>query len=179
MKLKEILAISGQSGLFKFVSQGRNGIIVESFSDKKRSFVNASAKVSTLEDIAIFTETEEKPLAEVLKSIFEKENGGEAISHKSSNDELIKYMEKILPDYDKERVYPSDIKKLVQWYNILKEQNLLVFDEEKEEDKTATETEEEPVKESEPVKEDSKKEKKEPAVKAEAKKSKTAGKKQE
>ena len=131
MNLKEIVAISGQGGLFKFVSQGRNGIIVESFANKKRSFVSAATKVSTLEDIAIYTDTEETPLAKVFKSIFEKEKGGTAIDPKSSNEELKKYMAEILPDYDRERVYVSDIKKVMNWYNILQEQKLLVFEEEK------------------------------------------------
>ncbi len=76
MDLKEIMSVSGQSGLFRFISQGRNGIIVESFTDKKRSFINASSKVSSLEDIAIFTSEEEVPLKQVLKSIFEHEKGG-------------------------------------------------------------------------------------------------------
>src|SRR4030043_250242 len=108
MDLKETLAISGHSGLYKFVSQGRNGIVVESFADKKRSFVPATTKVSTLDDIAIYTNEKELPLKEVLKRIFEKEKGGKAIDAKSaSSDDLKKYMESILPEYDKERVYVS------------------------------------------------------------------------
>src|SRR5665647_2784055 len=92
MDLKEIMSVSGQSGLFRFISQGRNGIIVESFSDKKRSFINASSKVSSLEDIAIFTSDEEVPLKQILKSIFEHENGGPAPDPKSSPDELKSYI---------------------------------------------------------------------------------------
>ncbi len=130
MDLKEIMSVSGQSGLFRFISQGRNGIIVEAFSDKKRSFVNASSKVSSLEDIAIFTSEEEVPLKQVLKSIFEHENGGPAPDPKSSPEELKAFMEKILPTYDHERVYVSDIKKLVTWYNTLLSLNMLSFEEE-------------------------------------------------
>jgi hypothetical protein len=130
MDLKEIMSVSGQSGLFRFISQGRNGIIVEAFSDKKRSFVNASSKVSSLEDIAVFTSEEEVPLKQVLKSIFEHENGGPAPDPKSSPEELKAFMEKILPTYDHERVYISDIKKLVSWYNTLLSLNMLNFDEE-------------------------------------------------
>lgn len=130
MKLKDILAISGKGGLYKFVSQGRNGIIVESYDDKKRTVVHSSAKVSALEDIAIFTDEEEVPLADVLKMLYEKENGKETISHKSSPDELKSILQDILPDYDKERVYVSDIKKLVQWYNLLLKHDLLKPDEE-------------------------------------------------
>lgn len=130
MKLKDILAISGKGGLYKFVSQGRNGIIVESYEDKKRTVVHSSAKVSALEDIAIFTETEEVPLADVFKILYEKENGKETISHKSSPEELKALLQEILPDYDKERVYVSDIKKLVQWYNMLLKYDLLKPEEE-------------------------------------------------
>ena len=102
MDLKETLAISGLSGLFKFVSQGRNGIVVESFADKKRSFVPATTKVSSLEDVAVYTTEKEIPLQEVFKSIFEKEAGGKAIDAKSASpDDLKKYMEKVLPEYDR------------------------------------------------------------------------------
>ena len=138
MDLKDILAISGYGGLFKFISQGRNGIIVESFDSKKRTFVSAATKVSSLSEIAIFTDTEEVSLSDVFKNIFQKDNGGKTIDPKSSNDELKSYMAEILPNYDKERVYVSDIKKLVIWYNILHENNLLVF-EEKEKESTEKE----------------------------------------
>ncbi|MBN1791001.1 MAG: DUF5606 domain-containing protein [Bacteroidales bacterium] len=129
MDLKDIMSVSGQSGLFRFVSQGRNGIIVESFTDNKRSFVSASHKVSSLADIAIFTDGEEVPLKDVLKSIHEMEPGVPAPDPKSSPDILKKFMEKILPNYDRERVYMSDIKKLASWYNSLLELKLLNFDE--------------------------------------------------
>ncbi len=136
MNLKDILAISGKGGLFKFISQGRTGIIVESFEDKKRSVIHASSKVSALEDIAIFTETEEVALGDIFNKIYEKENGKETIDYKSSSDELKAYMEEILPEYDKERVYVSDMKKLVQWYNLLHKLDLLKPDDEsKDEEK--------------------------------------------
>jgi hypothetical protein len=140
MKLKDILSISGKGGLYKFISQGRNGIIVESYDDKKRTVVHSSAKVSALEDIAIFTDEEEVPLADVLKKLYEKENGKETISHKSSPEELKALLQEILPDYSRERVYVSDMKKLVQWYNILLNYGLLSPDEEEEpEEKKAEE----------------------------------------
>jgi len=88
MDLKEIMSVSGQSGLFRFVSQGRNGIIVESFADKKRSFISASSKVNSLEDIAVFTDGEEVPLKEVLKGIYDMEQGNTAPDPKSSPDVL-------------------------------------------------------------------------------------------
>jgi hypothetical protein len=161
MDLKEIMSVSGQSGLFRFISQGRNGIIVESFSDKKRSFVNASSKVSSLEDIAIFTSEEEVPLKQVIKTIFELENGGPAPDPKSTPQELKAFMEKILPTYDHERVYVSDIKKLVTWYNTLLSLKMLSF----EEEPVAEKTSEEPAPE--------KAEKKAPAAKKKTPKPKT------
>src|SRR5512138_2111216 len=101
MDLKEIMSVSGHSGLFRFVSQGRNGIIVESFADKKRMFVSASQKVSSLNDIAIFTDGEEVPLKTVLKNIHEMLAGSAAPDAKSSPDELKQFMEKALPNYDR------------------------------------------------------------------------------
>jgi hypothetical protein len=133
MNLKEILSISGQSGLYKFISEGRQGIIVESFEDKKRTCVYATQKITALEDIAIYSDDKEVQLADIFKTIYEKENGGVSINHKSSPEELKKYMAEILPDYDKEKVYVSDIKKVVQWYNILHKHKMLKFDKEKEE----------------------------------------------
>ncbi len=131
MALKDILAISGKPGLFKFISQGRNGIIVESLTDNKRIHAPATAKISALEDIAIFTDEEEVPLHDVFKKINEKENGGKTIDHKSNPEELKSYMTDVLPNYDRDRVYVSDLKKLYQWYNILHELDMLTFEEEK------------------------------------------------
>ena len=144
MELKDIMAISGHSGLFKFISQGRHGIIVESLIDGKRNNVSASAKVSALSDIAIFTNDAEVPLKDVFKKIREAENGAQAISHKSDDKELKKYFEKILPDYDRDRVYSSDIKKVINWYNQLQNLNVLdILDIEEKESKEETETKEE------------------------------------
>ena len=162
--LKEILSITGKPGLYKLVSQGKNMLIVEGLADGKRIPAYARDKAVSLGDIAIFTETEEMPLGEVLEKVKAKENGAKAaIDPKADNDELRKYMEEILPDYDKERVYPSDIKKLISWYNILIEKNLTDFIEKEEET-----SEEKGEKETE-VKEKTKKEvkptaKKEPKV---------------
>ncbi len=133
MNLKDFLAIGGYPGLFKFVSQAKNGIIVESLLDKKRMPAYASAKVSALDDIAIFTETEEVPLSVVFSKIYEKEKGGVALPAKSSPDVLMAYFLEILPDFDKSRVYASDIKKVISWYNILHGLNLLNLPEEKDE----------------------------------------------
>jgi hypothetical protein len=147
--LKDILSISGYGGLYKFISQGRNGIIVESLVDQKRMNANANAKISALEDIAIFTDIEDMPLKDVFKAVFDKENGGASINHKSSANELKKYFEEVLPDYDRDRVYVSDIKKVVNWYNILHKFEMLNFDEEvKETEEIAEEVAE--VKEEKP-----------------------------
>ncbi|MDE7355255.1 MAG: DUF5606 domain-containing protein [Rikenellaceae bacterium] len=119
MKLTEILAISGQPGLFKFVAQSRGGIIVEALSDSKRMVVAGNAKVSALNDIAIFTIGEDMPLANVFELIYRKTGGKPCCSHKSSNDELKAAMESYVPDYDKDRVRVSDMKKLFAWFNLL------------------------------------------------------------
>lgn len=143
MDLKDILAISGHGSLFRFVSQGRNGIIVENLKDEKRMIAGASAKISSLEDIAIYTFEEDKPLSEVYDAIYKRENGGKAISHKSSNEELKAYLKEVLPEYDDERVYVSDIKKLVNWYNQLHELDLLRITEAEETNEDAQELTEE------------------------------------
>ncbi len=130
MNLKDILAIAGHPGLFKFVSQAKNGIVVESLIDKKRMPAYASAKVSALEDIAIFTETAEAPLGDIFSKIYEKESGGLAPDAKSSPEILLAYFTAILPDFDRKRVYASDIKKVFSWYNILHGLNLLNLPEE-------------------------------------------------
>jgi hypothetical protein len=141
MKLKEILSISGYGGLFLFISQGRNGIIVEGLEDKKRMNAYAHYKVSALSDIAIFTDSAEIPLKDVFKKMFEKHAGSEAISAKASEKELKAYFSEIVPEYDRERVYTSDIRKVVLWYNLLHKLNLLELinepDEEPVEEKKA------------------------------------------
>lgn len=123
--LKGILAISGQTGLYKLVSNSKSGFIVESLIDKKRMPAHATSKISALEDIAIFTEEGDVQLQEVIKNIKEKENGGQAISHKASGKELKAYLKEVLPTYDEDRVYVSDMKKIFQWYNILQENDML------------------------------------------------------
>jgi hypothetical protein len=159
MVLKDIMAISGEPGLFKFIAQGKNAIIVEHLETGKRSSAFGSAKVSSLEEISVFTEKEDMPLAKVFDLIFEKEKGGPAIDYKSDPEKLKAYMQEVLPEYDKDKVYVSDIKKLVHWYNILHTLNLLV----KEEPEKPVE--EPKAKEAEVVK--AEKPKKEPAPKKE------------
>ncbi|MGM0464298.1 MAG: DUF5606 domain-containing protein [Bacteroidota bacterium] len=134
MVLKDFMAIAGSPGLYRFIAQGKNAVIVEHLETGKRTSAHGAAKVSALEDIAVFTETGEVSLAEVFDKIYEKENGAAAIDHKSSAEELKTYFDEILPDYDRGRVYVSDIKKIIQWYNILHSLDLL--EKEKEEEKT-------------------------------------------
>ena len=129
MVLKDILAISGEPGLFKFIAQGKNAIIVEHLESGKRSSAFSSAKVSSLEDISVFTENEDLSLGKVFDKIFEKESGGPAIDSKSEAEKLKKYFEEIVPDYSKERVYLSDIKKIILWYNLLHKKELLIKEE--------------------------------------------------
>jgi hypothetical protein len=141
MILKDILAISGEPGLFKFIAQGKNAIIVEHLETKKRSSAYGSAKVSSLEDIAIFTDKEDMPLGKVFDLIHEKENGGPAIDSKADIGKLKAWFEGILPEYSKDKVYTSDIKKVAHWYNILHNLNLLI----KEEPEAVAEEEQVPV----------------------------------
>jgi hypothetical protein len=129
MVLKDIMAISGESGLFKFIAQGKNSIIVEHLETKKRSSAFGSAKVSSLEEISIFTEKEDMALSKVFDLIYEKEKGGPTIDFRSDPEKLKAYLNEVLPEYDKNKVYISDIKKLIHWYNILQGLNLLVKEE--------------------------------------------------
>lgn len=119
--LKTILSISGKPGLYKLVSHGKNMLIVESLADKKRIPAYAKDKVISLGDIAIYTNESEVPLYEVLTSVKNKEEGKTAslIPSKATTEELRTYFAEILPNFDRERVHPSDIKKLLTWYNLL------------------------------------------------------------
>lgn len=132
--LKDILSIAGKPGLFKMISSTQNAIIVESLLDGKRFPAYSNAKIIALDDISVFTENEEIPLKEVFKRIFEKENGEKAVDHKSSGAILSSYFETVLPEYDRDRVYTSDMKKMIQWYNLLQEKGMLSLDEEEEEE---------------------------------------------
>ena len=124
--LDQILSISGKPGLFKVLTQTRTGFIAESLIDKRKVNVNIHSNVSVLSEIAVYTLSEEHPQREVLKKIMEKENGQPtSISHKDSKDTLEEYFFNVLPDYDEDRVYASDIKKIVQWYNLLQKHELL------------------------------------------------------
>lgn len=130
--LETILAISGKPGLYKLVSRGNNNLIVETIDAQKKRFpAFAADKVISLADIAMYTDEKEVPLREVLNSIKTKE-GGKVASidyRKASKEELFTYLGEVLPNFDRDRVYPADAKKLVQWYNLLVENGLDNFDE--------------------------------------------------
>jgi len=134
MNIEGILNVSGKPGLFKVVSQGKNSLIVESLTDGKRSALHSQANANMLEEIGIYTYDDTKPLAEIFENIAKKENGKKTISHKSSTNELTDYFREVLNDYDEERVYLSDIKKVVQWYNGLHNAGLITVPK-KEKDK--------------------------------------------
>ena len=136
MSLEKILSISGKPGLFQLKTQTRTGLLAESIVDGKKISVSARQNVSLLSEIAIYTLTEELPLREVFSKISEKENGGEAISHRSSKDELEEYFFDVLPEYDEDRVYPGDIKKVIQWYNLLTKNGITDFSDKSVEEDT-------------------------------------------
>jgi hypothetical protein len=119
MTIDKIIAVGGKPGLFEIISGGKKNIIVQSLLDGKRFPISTMSNISSLDSIAIFTYTEEVPLTDVLYSIYKKEDGKEAISHKESAQVLMTYFTEVLPDYDTDRVYTSNIKKVIQWYNIL------------------------------------------------------------
>jgi hypothetical protein len=126
MTLDKILSISGKPGLYKILTQTRNGFVVESLIDQKKVSVNIHSNISVLSEIAVYTLTEELPLREVLKKIRDKEVSEQtSISHKDSKDKLEEYFFEVLPDYDEDRVYASDIKKIIQWYNLLQKHGML------------------------------------------------------
>ncbi len=132
MSLEKVLSISGKPGLYKLTTQTRSGFLAESLIDGKKISVSGRHNVSLLSEIAIYTLTEELPLREVFLKISEKEKGGEAINHKVSKDQLEEYFFSVLPDYDEDRVYVSDIKKVVQWYNLLTKNGITDFSETEE-----------------------------------------------
>jgi len=143
MGLDKILAISGKPGLFELTAQTRGGFVAKSMLDGKKIAVNMRHNVSILSEIAIYTYSEEIPLGEVFQKIKEKEDGGEAINHKSSKKELENYFSEVLPDYDEDRVYASDMKKIFQWYNLLINKGFTDFSKEEKVAKTSENNEEE------------------------------------
>lgn len=128
MDLRSILSISGKPGLFNLVSSSQTRLIVESIIDGKKMPISSMNKISSLDDISIFTYEDDVPLIEVFKKISDKEEGGKCIDHKSDEKELRSYMTEVMEDYDEDRVYKSDLKKIFQWYNLLVEKEMLDFE---------------------------------------------------
>ncbi len=181
MNLKGIISISGKPGLFKVVAQGKNTLIVESLIDGKRFPAYSSHRVSALEDISMYTVEEDVPLGDIIRKIYDKENGGTCIDAKAEAQELHDYFEQILPNYDKERVYNSDLKKLFSWYNLLQSSGTLkTIDEEEKAAAAAEEKAEKPAKKAKEAKAKDEDEAEKPAEKekkeAKPKKAKTADK---
>ncbi|GAA3509353.1 hypothetical protein GCM10022393_22130 [Aquimarina addita] len=128
MSLDKILSISGKPGLYELKAQTRSGFVAEALADGKKLSVSMRHNVSILSEIAIYTYTEEVPLRDIFKRIQDKENKGAAINHKVSKNELESYFGEVLPDYDVDRVYTSDMKKVIQWYNILQAKGITDFE---------------------------------------------------
>lgn len=131
MNVEKILAISGKPGLYDLKIQTRSGFVAESLLDGKKITVGMKSNVSLLSEISMYTHTEERPLVEIMRAIAVKENEGPAISHKEDNAALLAYFKQIVPDYDEERVYLSDIKKVLNWYNILQAKGMVSKEEPK------------------------------------------------
>lgn len=142
MSLEKVLSVSGKPGLYKLVAQTRGGFVAESLLDKKRISVSIQHNVSVLSEIAIYTLTEEVPLRQVFLNIKKKEKGGvTTVKASDSKEKLEEYFFGVLPDYDEDRVYASDIKKVIQWYNLLHQHNMLNDLEAEEETKAKDEEE--------------------------------------
>ncbi len=125
MDLEGIIAIAGKPGLYKILSRSLKGLVVESIVDGKKMPALATHKISALDDISMYTYEEDVPLKEILPKVKEVFDGKAAEPNKLSKEDLLGHFEKVLPDFDRERVYPSDIKKLLSWYNILLENGYL------------------------------------------------------
>ncbi|AWG23456.1 hypothetical protein FFWV33_18920 [Flavobacterium faecale] len=147
MNLEKVLSISGKPGLYVLRVQTRTGFVAESLSDGKKITVSLKSNVSLLSEISIYTYDGEKPLTEIMNSIAAKHDFGPSISHKEDNATLLAYFKEILPDYDEDRVYASDVKKIVNWYNTLQAKGLAVETPATEEATEATEETKEEVKE--------------------------------
>lgn len=143
MGLEKVLSISGKPGLYELTAQTRGGFVAKSITEGNKISVNVRHNVSLLSEIAVYTYTEEVPLGTVFQKMFEKEEGKPGIDHKASKKELEAYFAEILPDYDVDRVYQSDIKKIIQWYNLLVSNGFTDFSkEEKTTEKSEADAEE-------------------------------------
>jgi len=174
MDLSQILSIAGKPGLFKILNQSRGGVVVTSLNDGKKMVVGQTQRVSTLSDISIYTLEGDEPLANIFEMMKKQSGGKEVEVDFKDNDALREYLFRIFPEHDEDRVYPSDIKKMIKWFNLLLEKGLLESDDEekeensKEEEKAETSEEAPKAEETEKVAEAKaeKKPKAKPAKKA-------------
>lgn len=135
INLEKIIAITGEPGLYRLISSSKNHFIVENILTGQRSSISAFSRISQLNEIAMYVREGEKPLSEIFYTLFEKTSGGPAISHKASDEEIKKSFEEILPDYDREKVYVSNMRKFFSWYNILQQSgNLKIVEAEENKD---------------------------------------------
>ena len=132
MNLEGIINVSGKPGLYKVISRANNTVIIESLVDKKRNAIYSHNQANLLEEIGIYTYNDTIPLADIFTIIAKKTECGPTINHKSSKEELIKYFREILTEYDEDRVYFSDIKKVIQWYNAMQSSGLIKLEKEVE-----------------------------------------------
>ena len=130
MNLDGLISVSGKQGLFKIIKQTKNGFIVQSLLDNKNMVISSTSKMSALQDIAIYTYDGEVSLEDVFDKIRKKEKGEISISHKSSSDELLQYFKEVLESFDEDRVYVSNIKKVIYWYNLLQKHGMTIIDKE-------------------------------------------------
>ncbi|MFL5765496.1 MAG: DUF5606 domain-containing protein [Bacteroidia bacterium] len=135
MDLSGIISIAGMSGLYKVIAQTKSGLIVESLIDKKRVQAFNTNKISALADVSMYSTGDDVPLKDVFQKIYDKEKGGPCLDHKSADAELKKYFKAAFPEYDEDRVYVSDIRKVLNWYNLLQKDGLLDKKEESDSDK--------------------------------------------
>lgn len=135
MELEGIINVSGKPGLFKIISRSTNNVIIESLSDKKRSVIYSHNQANLLNEIGIYTYNDTIPLSDIFLKIAEKTKCGPSINHKAEKSDLINYFRDILPEYDEDRVYLSDIKKVIHWYNIMQSVDLIKIPKKKKEKK--------------------------------------------
>ena len=135
MELEGIINVSGKPGLFKVISKSNNTVIIESLTDKKRTAIYSHNQANLLNEIGIYTYNDTVPISDIFTKIAEKTSCGPSINHKSSKDDLIIFFREILPEYDEDRVYISDIKKVIQWYNIMQSVDLIKIQKNKKENK--------------------------------------------
>ena len=152
MNLDSIISVTGKPGLYKVLSQIKNGLVVESIVDGKRTPIHATDKVSALSDISIYTNDGDMPLEEIYGVIYDKTGGKAAVNHKAKPEELKSFMAEVVPNYDEDRVYNSDLKKLFQWFNVLVEKGLLTPAKEDKAEKKDAKAKKAPAKKAAPKK---------------------------